>query len=314
VARLTGFASWPMLARHVEQLRALEGTWEFASLEIDGRTLPPAGLSASRLLIDGDRFRTESPEATYEGLFNIDVETEPHGIDIEFVAGPEAGNWNYGIFRLPDADRLEICLDMTGKGRPSAFRTSPGIGHALETLRRASRARPDSVTGGEVRAGDGRSSSPLAVDCTAALVPANEPEGAAPARGAPAGFEYVASPTLERLQGEWQAEKLVVDGKEMPSMVLSTGRRTARGNEIEVMVGGRVIIHALVRIDETTDPAQIDYYLLGGPSNGATQQGVLQWRGDTACFCMAAPGQPRPADFSCLPGSGRVLSHWRHIG
>ena len=30
IARKTGFASWPHLARHVEQLRALEGTWAFA--------------------------------------------------------------------------------------------------------------------------------------------------------------------------------------------------------------------------------------------------------------------------------------------
>src|SRR4030095_237381 len=147
IARKTGFASWPQLARHVEQLRALEGTWEFASLEVDGRTIPPEALAHSQLLIDGDRFRTETPEAIYEGVFNIDVEADPHGIDIEFIAGPEAGDWNYGVFRL-DADRLEVCLDRTGKGRPAGFRTSPGSGHAYETLRRASRTRPDSVTGG----------------------------------------------------------------------------------------------------------------------------------------------------------------------
>ena len=100
IARKNGFASWPHLARHVEQLRALEGTWAFARLEIDGSAIPASALEASRLLIDGDRFRTESPEATYEGVFNINVEAQPHEIDIEFVEGPEAGNWNYGIFRL----------------------------------------------------------------------------------------------------------------------------------------------------------------------------------------------------------------------
>jgi len=63
IARKTGFASWPHLARHVEQLRALEGTWTFARLEIDGSVMPAGALAASRILIDGDRFRTESPEA-----------------------------------------------------------------------------------------------------------------------------------------------------------------------------------------------------------------------------------------------------------
>ena len=59
------------------------------------------------MFIDGDRFRSESPEAVYEGVFNINVEAEPHEIDIEFVAGPEAGNWNYGIFRV-EGDELEL--------------------------------------------------------------------------------------------------------------------------------------------------------------------------------------------------------------
>src|SRR5262249_19734785 len=93
-ARKSGFATWPQLARHVAQLRALEGTWEFARLEVDGNEIPAAGLRASRLLIDGDRFRMQSPEGNYEGVFNINVEAQPHHIDIEFVEGPEAGNWN----------------------------------------------------------------------------------------------------------------------------------------------------------------------------------------------------------------------------
>src|SRR5580765_3844310 len=44
IARKTGFAGWPNLARHVEQLRALEGTWTFAHLEIDGSIIPATGL------------------------------------------------------------------------------------------------------------------------------------------------------------------------------------------------------------------------------------------------------------------------------
>ncbi len=147
VARKMGFASWPQLARHVETLRALEGTWSFERLVIAGNTLPAIALAASRILIDGDRFRTESPEAIYEGVFNIDVEAEPHAIDIEFVEGPESGNTNHGIFRL-DGDTLEICLDISGEPRPTTFHAAPGTQHAFEVLRRSSRARPESVTGG----------------------------------------------------------------------------------------------------------------------------------------------------------------------
>src|SRR5262249_17778542 len=133
VARKSGFASWPALARHVEQLRALEGTWEFTSLEVEGSAMPRAMLVSSRLVIDGDLFRMESPEATYEGVFNVDGEAAPQRIDIEFVAGPEAGNWSYGIFEA-SGDALTICLGLTGAKRPERFVSAPGTGHALETL------------------------------------------------------------------------------------------------------------------------------------------------------------------------------------
>lgn len=293
IARHTGFAGWPQLARHVEQLRSLEGTWEFESLEIDANQIPAAAMSSSRLLIDGDRFRTESPEAIYEGIFNINVEAAPQGIDIEFIAGPEAGNWNYGIFRL-ERDSLTLCLDMTGKGRPAGFRTSAGSGHALETLRRASQARPASVTGG---------TPPTHKAHASGLTDAPPAD--------PAGFEHAPSPTLDRLQGDWIPAKIVLDGKELPPFMLTTGTRWAQDNEIKISFGGQMMIHARVRLNEQTDPVEVDYLLLAGAAKGSVQMGIMQWQGETACFCMGAPGKPRPVDFACHAGSGRTLSHWR---
>ena len=287
IARKTGFGSWPQLARHVQQLRVLEGTWAFAGLEIDGSSMPPAAMQLSKLLIDGDRFRFESPEGNYEGIFNIDVEAQPHKIDIEFVEGPEAGNWNYGIFRI-EGDQLEICLDLNGKPSPKDFRTSPGSGHAYETLRRISSSQPESVTGGAPTTPKER---PPSID--------------------PVGFDYVRSPTLTRLQGEWTAEKLVLNGQELPSMMCRTGQRTAKANELKIHFGGQLMIHALVRIDENAVPIRIDYYHLAGPTKGAIQHGIMEWRDDVACSCMAAPGSDYPTDFACLVGSGRTLSHWR---
>jgi uncharacterized protein (TIGR03067 family) len=287
IARKTGFAGWPHLARHVEQLRALEGTWTFARLEIDGTTIPASALGASRILIDGDRFRTESPEATYEGIFNINVEAQPHEIDIEFVAGPEAGNWNFGIFRL-DGEQLEICLDLNGKPRPTEFRSWPGSGQAYETLKRSSQARPDDVTGGTPSA---RPQAPPVQECV--------------------GFDFVESVTLAKLQGEWTPVKIVLNGQELPPMMLRTGLRSANANEIKITFGGQTMIRALIRLDESTDPIHVDYYNLEGACKGAIQLGIMKWIDDEVCFCMAAPNDPRPADFACLAGSGRTFSQWR---
>ncbi|MEK6644937.1 MAG: TIGR03067 domain-containing protein [Planctomycetota bacterium] len=287
VARMSGFASWPQLGRHVEQLRALEGNWSFVSLEVDGEVAPAVAMTWSRILIDGDRFRTESPGANYEGVFNINVEAEPHEIDIEFVEGPEAGNWNYGIFRL-NGDQLEICLDMNGKPRPTEFRTAAGTGRAYEVLQRVQRDRPDSVTGGT------RSAHP-----------------AQPAATDPSEFGFESSETLARLEGDWSAVEVVRDGQVVPSMMLKTTLRSALRNEIKILVGGQLMINALVRINEAADPMEVDYFNKCGIANGTVQHGIIKWIGDDACFCMAAPGQDRPRDFECPAGSGRTVSRWR---
>ena len=290
IARKTGFASWPRLARHVEQLRALEGAWEIATLEMDGVVMPPAMLATARVLIDGDRFRSEMPGVVYEGVFLIDVEAEPHTIDIDFVEGPEAGNRNFGVFSV-EGDTMRLCLGMTGAPRPTGFRTAAGSGHASETLRRVSASRPTTVGSGPVAA---------------------PPPGNADALAA--GFIPMDCPSLARLQGEWKAVKVENDGKSLPAQMLSTGRRSANGNEVKVSFGGQVMLHALVRVNSEADPAQVDYFNLAGPHKGAVQEGILRWVGDAeAEFCMAAPGKPRPTDFASPPGGGWTLSRWRRM-
>lgn len=287
IARRSGFGSWPSLGRHVDQLRGLEGTWEFTRLEVDGHAMPVAALGNSRLLLDGDRFRMESPEASYEGIFDIDVERDPHHIDIEFVAGPEAGNWSYGLFELA-GDELRICLGLTGVSRPERFTSAPGSGHALESLRRSSRARPEHVDGGE-------------------------PPTPAPtvATGPMPDFDGPISPVLLRLEGQWRPLEVVLDGKPLPRMMLPMGHRTTTGNEVKVVFGGQVMVHAKVRIDETRTPIEVDYLNLNGASRGLVSLGIMDWQGDVARFCMASPGSPRPAEFASEPGSGRTLSRWR---
>lgn len=292
VARAAGFAGWKHLAAHVEQLRALEGEWAFASLEIDGMSLPPAASAQSRILIDGDRFRTESPEANYEGVFTIDVDVDPHRIDIAFVEGPEAGHTAEGIFVL-DGDQLTICLGLVGSSRPAAFVTTRGCGHALERLRRASASRPEHVTGG----------TPPPTTSSSASVPASVVD--------PASFDAPLTPLIERMQGEWVPTALVRDGVPMNDQWLAFGSRVGTGNEVKVIFGGQTMVHAKVRVDERATPIAIDYLGLSGAAKDKISFGILEWIDDELLVVMSQPGDERPTEFTADKGSGRTLSRWR---
>ena len=287
LARMYGFASWPGLARHVELLRAMEGSWTFVMLEVGGNEVPNEVFTNSRILIDGDRFRSETPEGDYEGEFNIDVDVEPHSIDIYFVAGPEAGNTNRGIFEI-EGDRLTICLEMSGADRPLSFRTAGSPMVALETLVRSSAERPVGVDGG----------TPLEVHPVPPTC--NEDD-----------FICSDSALTEWLSGEWDAVEVVANGQALPPAFLVHGKRTMVSNEVRVAFGGQLMVHAKVRINETTDPIQVDYFNLGQRN---VSYGILSRDEEETIFNMAAPGAPRPTDFTSVAGSNRTMSRWRKGG
>ena len=127
VARQTGFASWPALSRHVQQLRALEGDWRFVSLEVDGTAMPAESMTHARLLIDGDRFRMESPEATYEGIFTIDVERHRRRSTSNSSRAPRP---------------VTGATDYSARGRPADVLSRPGRCDAPAGVRNQPGQRP----------------------------------------------------------------------------------------------------------------------------------------------------------------------------
>jgi uncharacterized protein (TIGR03067 family) len=293
IARKSGFSEWPCLARHVDRLRRMEGKWAFRSLEMDGAAVPADMLTSSFLLIDGDRFRMESPEANYEGIFTIDVEREPHGIDIDFVEGPEAGNRSEGLFVL-EGDSLRICLGLVGSPRPTEFVTAPGSGHALELLERVEHARPAGVDGGTAP-------------------PPKPPVPVAVAEEA-GSFSDLVTPVLEALQGEWTAVALIQSGEPLQESYLRFGSRLHTGAATKVIFGGQTMLHANMRAREGAHPLEIDYLHLSGKTKGAISYGIFQWEDDIAVFCTAPPGSARPTDFRSPQGSRWTLSKWKRKG
>src|SRR5690242_2545166 len=118
-----------------QEIEKLQGTWSIVALEVDGRKMPADAVTGSKILVKGDSFSTISMGATYEGTLEVDAAKSPRTLNMKFSDGPEKGNTNFAIYEL-DGDTWTICINMPGKNRPKKFATSPGSGHALETLKR----------------------------------------------------------------------------------------------------------------------------------------------------------------------------------
>jgi uncharacterized protein (TIGR03067 family) len=118
-------------------LERLQGQWNIVSLQIDGRELPNATFASAKIIIRGDNFSTEGMGLPYSGSFVLDETGEPKKFDINFSDGPHAGKASLGLYTL-NADQWILCMGFSGYDRPAGFFTTPGCGHALETLHRDS--------------------------------------------------------------------------------------------------------------------------------------------------------------------------------
>jgi uncharacterized protein (TIGR03067 family) len=113
----------------------LQGTWNIVSLEVEGRNMNRDMFSGAQITIDGDVFATRGMGAPYKGTFVANDASVPKSFDILFNEGPHSGSSSLGIYEL-DGDQWKVCLGFAGMSRPRDFVTSPGSGHALETLTR----------------------------------------------------------------------------------------------------------------------------------------------------------------------------------
>jgi uncharacterized protein (TIGR03067 family) len=108
---------------------------------------------------------------------------------------------------------------------------------------------------------------------------------------------------------EWQGVSAIRDGKALSAADAKSVRATADGNNFTLEVAGRMVMQGSYKLNPNTTPRQIDGVLNAGPGKGAgvQVQGIYEVNGDTLKVCYAAPGQPRPTEFSSQPGSGNRM-------
>src|SRR5262245_59404937 len=118
-----------------QEMAALQGTWVFVGLEVDGSQVADELFTGSKIIVQGETFTSTSRAADYKGTFKVDATKQPKTIDMKYTAGPEKGKTSRGIYEL-DGDTWKICLSFAGKDRPAEFNTRPGDSQVLEILKR----------------------------------------------------------------------------------------------------------------------------------------------------------------------------------
>lgn len=116
-----------------------------------------------------------------------------------------------------------------------------------------------------------------------------------------------------QLQGEWSMVSGTTDGMQIPEEYRKEIKRVCKGGETSVTHGEEVILKAKITLDASAKPKTIDYEVTDGPNKGKKQLGIYELDGDTAKFCLAAPGDERPKEFASKEGTKHVLTAWKKV-
>jgi uncharacterized protein (TIGR03067 family) len=116
------------------------------------------------------------------------------------------------------------------------------------------------------------------------------------------------------LTGTWQAEAYALDGKPASADDLKKIQLVfdAEGNT-KALNDGKLFIASSTKIDPTASPATIDITFTGGEGKGGTALGIYRLEDNVLTICRAAPGKPRPTEFSSNPSSGLTLMTYHKL-
>ena len=132
--------------------QGMDGTWLPSVAELGGQAFPDQVLKTMKLVVKGDAYTVTVGEATDKGTVKLDAAAKPKAIDIVGTDGPNKGKTILAIYKR-DGDTLKVCYDLSGKKRPTEFKTTKGTQLFLVTYKReASDAlrnarRPPGVSG-----------------------------------------------------------------------------------------------------------------------------------------------------------------------
>jgi len=112
------------------------------------------------------------------------------------------------------------------------------------------------------------------------------------------------------LQGNWTLVSGELEGAAIPEEELAKYSLVITGNQHHVKWSNSVL-DGTHTIDESRSPIAIDSIDSAGLFEGMRLEGILESSGDEFSICFAAPGEPRPTEFTTQNGKAIILHKWK---
>jgi uncharacterized protein (TIGR03067 family) len=116
----------------------LEGTWLPSAAELGGKMFPEEIRKTIKLVVNDDKYTVTVGEQVDKGTVKLNPSAKPKELDITGTEGPNKGKKIPAIYER-DGDTLRVCYDLSGKNRPTEFKTKEGTQLFLVTYKREKR-------------------------------------------------------------------------------------------------------------------------------------------------------------------------------
>jgi uncharacterized protein (TIGR03067 family) len=113
----------------------LQGTWLPATAELGGKAFPDDVRKTIKLVVKDDKYSVTVGKEVDQGTVKLNPAAKPKEMDITGTDGPNKGKTFLAIYEQ-DGDTLRVCYDLSGKARPTEFKTREGTQLFLVTYKR----------------------------------------------------------------------------------------------------------------------------------------------------------------------------------
>ena len=107
----------------VNDADTINGVWLPSQAEIAGQKWPEEIRKITKLVVKDDQYLVTVGEAPDKGTIHLNSSAKPKELDITGTEGPNKGKTILAIYER-DGDTLRICYDLSGKGRPTEFKST----------------------------------------------------------------------------------------------------------------------------------------------------------------------------------------------